>query len=79
MLLEPASLHGTRPHLLGTGPLIGRILPDLKGLIMQNLETARTVEGVVREQGATPATIAILGGAPHIGLTDEELELLASR
>ena len=46
---------------------------------MQNLETARAVEGVVRHYGATPATIAILGGVPYIGLTDEELELLASR
>ena len=46
---------------------------------MQNLETARAVEGVVQEYGATPATVAVLGGVPHIGLTDEELELLASR
>ena len=45
----------------------------------QNLETARAVEGVVRQHGATPATIAILGGVPHIGLTDAELESLASR
>ena len=46
---------------------------------LQNLETARAVEGVVRQHGATPATIAILGGVPHIGLTDAELESLASR
>ncbi|CAL5228111.1 g11186 [Coccomyxa viridis] len=45
----------------------------------QNLETARAVEDVVRQHGATPATIAILGGVPHIGLTDSELESLASR
>jgi hypothetical protein len=47
--------------------------------VMQNLGTARAVEGVVRDYGATPATIAVLGGVPHIGLTDKELELLASR
>jgi len=46
---------------------------------MQNLETARAVENIVRQHGATPATIAIIGGVPHIGLTDSELELLASR
>ncbi|CAK0785665.1 hypothetical protein CVIRNUC_008876 [Coccomyxa viridis] len=45
----------------------------------QNLETARAVEAVVRQHGATPATIAILSGVPHIGLTGAELELLASR
>lgn len=33
----------------------------------QNLETAKEVENVVKENGATPATIAILGGVPHIG------------
>ena len=46
---------------------------------VQNLETARAVEDVVRQHGATPATIAILGGVPHIGLTDAELVSLASR
>ena len=33
----------------------------------------------MRQHGATPATIAILSGVPHIGLTGAELELLASR
>jgi pseudouridine-5'-phosphate glycosidase len=28
----------------------------------QNLETARAVEAAVREAGATPATIAVMGG-----------------
>ena len=45
----------------------------------QNLETARSVESVVREHGAVPATIAILDGVPHIGLTDEQLHSLASQ
>ena len=43
----------------------------------QNLETARAVEAEVRAAGATPATIAIMGGHIHIGLTDDELERLA--
>lgn len=42
----------------------------------QNVETARRVEAEVRKAGATPATIAIMGGSVHIGLTDAELETL---
>ncbi len=42
----------------------------------QNVETARKVEAVVRAGGATPATIAVLDGQLHIGLTDDELEQL---
>ena len=43
----------------------------------QNLETAREVEQVVRDNGAVPATIAIMGGKVHIGLSDSELDNLA--
>ena len=43
----------------------------------RNLETARLVEDTVRAAGATPATIAVLDGQLHIGLTDAELERLA--
>jgi len=42
----------------------------------QNVETARHVEDVVRKGGATPATIAVLKGQLHIGLTDQQLEQL---
>lgn len=34
----------------------------------QNLETAREVEEIVRENGAIPATVAILDGVPCIGV-----------
>ena len=44
----------------------------------QNLETAKEVEEVVRAAGAEPATIAVLDGVPHIGLTAAELQHLAS-
>ncbi|ERN09204.1 hypothetical protein AMTRI_Chr03g48620 [Amborella trichopoda] len=44
----------------------------------QNLETAKQVEQIVKENGAILATIAVLEGAPHIGLNHEELKLLAS-
>ncbi|XP_034840817.1 uncharacterized protein [Maniola hyperantus] len=43
----------------------------------KNLETAREVEDIVRKQGATPATIAILKGVLTVGLTKEQLEYLA--
>lgn len=42
----------------------------------QNVETARRVEAIIREQGAVPATIAVLGGRLKAGLTEEELEYL---
>lgn len=42
----------------------------------QNVETAREVESVVRQHGATPATIAILDGCIRVGLTDVELDTL---
>lgn len=44
-----------------------------------NLTVAREVEAIVRERGATPATIAILDGVVHIGLTDEQLVAIANR
>ncbi|TQI68008.1 pseudouridine-5'-phosphate glycosidase [Clostridium sp. KNHs216] len=44
----------------------------------QNVETARNVEKIVREHGAEPATIAIIGGKIKIGLTDDELEHLGT-
>ncbi|MEC8668798.1 MAG: pseudouridine-5'-phosphate glycosidase, partial [Pseudomonadota bacterium] len=43
----------------------------------QNLETARMVEDDVRAAGAVPATIAVLNGTLHIGLTHAQLEDLA--
>ncbi|MEN8839906.1 MAG: pseudouridine-5'-phosphate glycosidase [Octadecabacter sp.] len=42
----------------------------------QNVETARLVEGDIRAGGAVPATIAVLNGTLHIGLTDAELDTL---
>ncbi len=43
----------------------------------QNLDVARTVEADIRAAGAVPATIAVINGALHIGLEDEELSRLA--
>ncbi len=42
----------------------------------KNVETALTVESIVRENGAVPATIAIMDGKLKVGLTKEEIETL---
>ena len=44
----------------------------------ENLETARAVETIIRNEGAVPATIAILDGRVCVGLNDEQKMLLAS-
>jgi pseudouridine-5'-phosphate glycosidase len=42
-----------------------------------NLRVAREIEAAVRAGGAVPATIAIIGGEPQIGLDDEALRYVA--
>ena len=44
----------------------------------QNVATAREVEAVVRDNGAVPATIAIIEGRIKIGLSDAELDWLGT-
>ncbi|MFX1766632.1 pseudouridine-5'-phosphate glycosidase [Paraburkholderia sp. A1RI-2L] len=44
----------------------------------ENVRTAREVEALVRDLGAEPATIALIGGRIRIGLCEDELELLGS-
>ncbi len=44
----------------------------------QNVQTARTLEDIIRKEGAVPATIAILDGKIQIGLGENELELLGT-
>lgn len=43
----------------------------------QNRETALAVEAVVRENGALPVTIAIMGGKLRVGVSGDDLETLA--
>ncbi len=45
----------------------------------KNKETALEVERLVRENGAVPATIAILGGKLTVGITEEEIEYLGKK
>lgn len=45
----------------------------------QNLQVAREVENTVRARGAVPATIALIDGIVHIGLSDSDLSAIANR
>jgi pseudouridylate synthase len=42
-----------------------------------NLRVAREIEEAVRSGGAVPATIAIIGGEPHVGLDDDAMRRIA--
>lgn len=43
-----------------------------------NIEVASDVEAIVRENGATPATIAVIDGAIHLGLEESTLQRIAT-
>ena len=45
----------------------------------QNVETALAVEKVVRDNGAIPATIAILNGRLKVGITPEEIDAFGKK
>ena len=45
----------------------------------QNVETALNVEKIIRENGAVPATIAIIGGRLKAGLTADEIEYFGKK
>ena len=45
----------------------------------QNVQTALNVERIVRENGAVPATIAVIGGRLKAGLTPEEIEYFGKK
>ena len=67
------ALEGKRPVVALESTIIAHGMPWPK-----NVETAREVEHIVREQGAVPATIAVLNGKLHIGLSNEQLDLLGN-
>lgn len=45
----------------------------------QNVQTALNVEKIVRENGAVPATIAIIKGVPTVGITAEQIDYLGKK
>jgi pseudouridine-5'-phosphate glycosidase len=66
--------------------LVGKPIVALESTIIshglprpQNLEVAREVEAIVRRHSAVPATIAVLDGIVHIGLSDANLVAIANR
>jgi pseudouridine-5'-phosphate glycosidase len=68
-----AALAAKRPVVALESTVIAHGLP-----YPTNREVALAMEAIIREEGAVPATIAVLGGAPRVGLTAAEIEHLAS-
>ena len=69
-----AAIHQHRPVIALESTLIthGFAYP-------RNIEVAQQIEQAVRACGAQPATIAVLGGRITVGLSDEQLQTLATR
>lgn len=68
-----AALRDRRPVVALESTVIAHGLPR-----PQNLQTAQRLQEVVRETGATPATIAIIDGKLSVGLTDDQINALAN-
>ena len=69
-----AALAAGRPVVALESTIISHGMP-----YPQNVETALNVEGIVRENGAVPATIAIIGGRLKAGLSRDEIEYLGKK
>jgi pseudouridylate synthase len=68
-----AALNDHRPVVALESAFIGHGLPS-----PDNLDTARSCEQAIREAGALPATIGIVGGRVVVGLNDEQLTEIAA-
>ncbi|MGW7273417.1 pseudouridine-5'-phosphate glycosidase [Streptomyces sp. NPDC054864] len=68
-----AAVVNQRPVVALESTIIAHGLPRPR-----NLQVARELEEVVREEGAVPATIAVLDGRPHVGLDKRQLERVAN-
>ena len=66
-----AALEEGRPVVALESTIISHGMP-----YPQNVETALNVEKIVRDNGAVPATIAVIGGRLKAGLTAEEIDYL---
>lgn len=67
------ALQARRPVVALESTIIAHGLPRPR-----NLGVARELEDVVRQEGAVPATIAVLDGRPYVGLDKEQLERVAN-
>ena len=72
--LVQESLASGRPIVALESTIISHGLPH-----PENIRVAGEVEDMVRSQGAVPATIAVLAGKVHIGLTPVQIEEIATR
>src|SRR5712692_3135091 len=68
-----AALSDHRPMVALESTVIAHGLPR-----PQNLETAQRLEQIVRAEGATPATIAVLNGKLCVGLDQDQVECVAT-
>lgn len=68
------ALTGGRPIVALESTIISHGLPK-----PENIRVAGEVEDIVRSRGAVPATIAVLAGKVHIGLTPDQIEEIATR
>lgn len=68
------ALDENRPVVALESTIISHGMPYPK-----NVETALKVEEIVRQNGATPATIAILGGKLCVGITPEQIDYLGKK
>jgi pseudouridylate synthase len=66
-----SAIENNRPVVALESTIISHGMPYPK-----NVETALNVEQIIRDQGAIPATIAILNGRLKVGLSHDEIEML---
>jgi pseudouridylate synthase len=68
-----AALREGRPIVALETSIVGQGLPP-----PHNMRAARGCESAIAEEGAVPATVAVLDGQVHVGLSGEELERVAA-
>src|SRR4026207_616409 len=71
--IAPDVANAQRPVVALESTVIAHGLPR-----PQNLQTANRLQEVVREAGATPATIAIIDGKLSVGLNDDQIDALSN-
>lgn len=89
---DPALRHPLDPSLILVADDVADALADGRAVVAlestiishglprpENLRVATEVEDIVRSRGAVPATIAILDGRVHIGLSESALDQVANR
>ena len=69
-----AALDAGKPVVALESTIISHGLPRPR-----NLEAAKDFEALLRDQGVTPATVAVINGQPKAGLEPAELELIANQ